>query len=183
MRMKCPIDGTPLESHMFHSVMVDECSQCGGVWFDPGELDDAKDVTDPDANWLEFDLWSDPASFEAQWSERLCPVCGHHLAAILYGETGVTIDYCLNGHGIWLDQGEFEAIIAALEDELASMPSSEYLQASLEEAREIVAGEDGFVSEWRDFMTVTRLLQYRVLAENPRLAEILVALQATNPLK
>jgi hypothetical protein len=32
-------------------------------------------------------------------------------------------------------------------------------------------------------LTVTRLLQYRVLAEHPRLAELLVALQISNPLK
>lgn len=181
--MNCPVDGTKLESHAFHSVTVDECSQCKGVWFDIGELSEAKDIAKPDAKWLDFDLWADPDGFEAEWSGRLCPVCGQHLATIIYGETGVTVDYCLEGHGIWLDQGEFEAIIAALGEELATTSVSEYVRTSLEEAKEIVAGDEGFISEWKDFLTVTRLLQYRILSENPRLAEILVALQATNPPK
>jgi Zn-finger nucleic acid-binding protein len=102
---------------------------------------------------------------------------------IAYGDTGVTVDYCHDGHGIWLDKGEFEAIVAALETEVISTDASEYVRASLQEARELFAGEEGFVSEWRDFLTVTRLLQYRVLAEHPRLAELLVALQISNPLK
>jgi hypothetical protein len=53
----------------------------------------------------------------------------------------------------------------------------------LEEAKEIFVGDEGFVSEWKDFLTVTRLLQYRVLVENPKVAELLIALQTTSPFK
>ena len=52
-----------------------------------------------------------------------------------------------------------------------------------EQAGDLLTGEEGFASEWKDLSMVTRLLQYRVLAEHPRLAELFVALQISNPLK
>ncbi len=105
------------------------------------------------------------------------------MATISYAATGVTVDYCAEGHGVWLDKGEFQAIIEALEKEMLSKNVSDYVTASLEEAMEIFAGDEGFISEWKDFLTVTRLLQYRVLVENPKVAELLIALQTTNPFK
>lgn len=179
--MNCPIDGTTLETHIVHSVNIEECPQCKGLWFEEGELRIAKDEMDPDTNWLDFDLWSNQGSFKADWSSRTCPHCGKNMATISYAETGVTVDYCVDEHGIWLDKGEFQAIIGALSEEIASKDVSDFVKASLEEAKEIFIGEEGFVSEWKDFLTVTRLLQYRVLSENPRVAELLTTLQATSP--
>ena len=181
--MECPIDGTTLETHTIHSINIEECVQCRGLWFEKGELRKAKDETDPDLEWLDFDLWSDQESFAADWSSRMCPQCGKNMATISYGETGVMIDYCAEGHGIWLDKGEFQAIIEALDKELKGMDSSDYVKASLEEAKEILVGGEGFVSDWKDFSTVTRLLQYRVLVENPKVEEMLIALQTTSPFK
>ena len=181
--MKCPIDGSTLETHAFHSESVDECPQCKGIWFSPEELREAKDEVDPNLNWLDFDLWSDDASYQVEWSNRDCPQCNKKMATITYGETAIQVEYCLDRHGIWLDSGEFASIIDALEQELISKDSSDYLQATLSEAKEIVVGEEGFVSDWKDFLTVSRLLQFRLLAENPKLAELLVALQSSTPFK
>ena len=175
--MECPIDGTTLETHPVQSVIIEECPQCQGLWFDYGELRKAKDASDPDLGWLDFDLWSDQESFTAERSSRKCPRCGKNLATISYAGTGVTVDYCVSRHGVWLDKGEFQAIIEALDKETTSKSVSDYIAASLEEAKEIFAGDEGFVSEWKDFLSVTRLLQYRVLVENPKVAELLIALQ------
>ncbi len=181
--MNCPTDSTPLEADAVENVRTEVCPQCRGVWFAQGELERAVDQADPDVRWLDFDLWSDPEALAANWSARACPVCEKTMAAIGYGDTGVTVDVCPDGHGVWLDAGEFEAIITALEGEVAAKDVSDYVRASLAEARELVTGDEGFVSEWKDFLTVNRLLQYRVLAENPKLAELLLALQTSNPLK
>ena len=181
--MECPIDGTTLETHTVNSINIEECVQCRGLWFEEGELRKAKDESDPDLDWLDFDLWSDQDSFIADWSSRKCPHCGKNMATISYGATGVAVDYCTDRHGVWLDRGEFQAIIEALEAEISLKTVSDYVTATLEEAKEIFAGDEGFVSEWKDFLTVTRLLQYRVLTENPKVAELLIALQTTSPLK
>jgi Zn-finger nucleic acid-binding protein len=181
--MNCPKDNTPLETHPVHSVQVENCPQCRGLWFSEDELRKAKDAADPDLMWLDFDLWSNWEALAAEWSSRKCPQCGNTMMRIVYDGTEVTVDYCTDRHGIWLDMGEFEAILAALEKELVTKDAAEYAGASLKEARELFAGGEGFLSEWKDFLTVTRLLQYRVLSEHPKLSELLVALQISNPLK
>ncbi len=37
--MKCPKDGSELQEREFHHVKIDVCTQCKGVWLDPGELE------------------------------------------------------------------------------------------------------------------------------------------------
>jgi len=37
--MRCPKDGTALASIDQHGVIVEECPQCGGLWFDKGEVE------------------------------------------------------------------------------------------------------------------------------------------------
>jgi hypothetical protein len=37
--MKCPKDGAELQEREFHKVKIDVCTQCKGVWLDPGELE------------------------------------------------------------------------------------------------------------------------------------------------
>ncbi len=181
--MQCPVDGTTLETHTVHSVSVEECPKCHGLWFEGGELRQAKDAEEPGANWLDFDLWSKHGEFSADWSSHKCPRCGKSMASLAYSSTGVTVDYCVDRHGVWLHKGEFEAILAALHEEALSKTLPEYVAASLQQARELITGQEGFISEWKDLATVTRLLEYRFLVENPKLAELLFALQATSPLR
>ena len=181
--MECPVDGTKLEMNTVNAIKIEECPQCRGLWFEGGGLSKAKDESDPDLIWLDFDLWSDHESFSADWSSRKCPQCGKNMAAIAYAGTSVMVDYCPDGHGVWLGNGEFQGIIKALEAEVSSKNVSGYAASSLKQALELVTGDKGFASEWKDLNTVLRLLQYRLLAENPKVAELLIALEAANPFK
>ena len=70
-------------------------------------------------------------------------------------------------------------IIDALTAELLSKPFSDYIKASLLEAKETLAGPESISSEWRDFKTVLRLMQCRLLSENPRLSSALAEFQAS----
>jgi hypothetical protein len=38
-QMKCPKCGGDLHEQAFHGVSVDRCGECGGVWFDAGEVE------------------------------------------------------------------------------------------------------------------------------------------------
>jgi hypothetical protein len=38
--MKCPKCGSELSHFAMSGVELDRCTKCGGIWFDPGELDD-----------------------------------------------------------------------------------------------------------------------------------------------
>ena len=177
--MQCPQCDTQLQRRTIRTVEVDECFDCKGVWFDIDELRKAKDDADADLQWMDFDLWKHPERFHVTSKPLACPRCAVDMAAIEYDTTGVEVNSCPKCEGVWLDAGEFEKIIASLTEELLSKDVPAYIRASLEEAKEILSGPESFVSEWKDFLTVLRLLDYRILIENPNVRRLLVHLQQT----
>jgi Zn-finger nucleic acid-binding protein len=181
--MKCPRCEAQLGSTEVEGIEIEECASCGGTWFEEEELRKAKDHADADLVWMDFEIWDHPERFDVSLKPVRCPRCNIDMAAVEYDTTEIEIDYCLRCQGIWLDPGEFEKIIAALEEELKGKDIPEYISASLNEAKEILAGPESVISEWRDLQTVLRMLSYRVLTENPRVAKALAAIQATNPFK
>ncbi|NNG01528.1 MAG: hypothetical protein HKM93_19225 [Desulfobacteraceae bacterium] len=179
----CPKCEVELTQTGIGSVEVDECEQCKGVWFDKDELRQAKDMTDADLNWMDFDIWKHEDRFKVKPSAINCPVCKTKTQTIDYGSSTIEVDYCPSCQGIWLEEHEFKKIIDSLELELVSKSFSDYIKASIEEAKEIVSGPESFISEWKDFLTVLRMMQYRMFVENPKLLNTITAVQNTNPLK
>jgi len=57
------------------------------------------------------------------------------------------------------------------------------VRASLEEAKEILTGPEGLISEWRDFLTVIRLLEYRLFVEHAKLLQTLTVIRRGIPLR
>ncbi len=84
--------------------------------------------------------------------------------------------------GTWLEESEFSNIIDALNSELANKSIKNYVKASLEEAKEIIIGPESLVSEWKDFVTVLRMFQYRFFIENPNLRDTIIDIQKGFPL-
>ena len=37
--MRCPKDGAKLSETDFHHIKIDKCPECGGMWFDGGEIE------------------------------------------------------------------------------------------------------------------------------------------------
>jgi uncharacterized protein len=37
--MKCPKCGADLKEMEFHHIKIDKCTECGGLWFDKGEVE------------------------------------------------------------------------------------------------------------------------------------------------
>ena len=179
--MKCPRCDKELETRTIGTVKIDECVGCKGVWFDEDELRKAKDETDADLNWMDFELWKHQDRFHVSTKPSTCPKCNVDMAAIDYDRTKVEVDYCTKCKGVWLDADEFKKIIDALTEELLAKSVSEYVKASVEEAKEIIAGPERFISEWKDFLTVIRMLQYRILTKNPRVSKALADIQAAGP--
>jgi Zn-finger nucleic acid-binding protein len=174
--MQCPVDGSTLEKYTLDSLSVEKCPECQGLWFTKGQIQQAEESEGIDKSWMDFDLWSDHEAFEAEKSARKCPVCGENMAAITYDPTTVKVDYCVDEHGLWLDQGEFEHIIDALQEEILTKSLPEYVSLSLDEAKEIFTGDKGTIHEWKDFKNIYRLMEYRVLVDNPRLMDFLITL-------
>ena len=181
--MKGPCCNTDLKHKMIKDVEVDECNKCKGIWFEDDELRKAKDSTNSDLNWMDFEIWKHKDKSQARARNLACPQCNQTLVAVDYADTGVEIDYCPECKGTWLDKGEFKKVIDALTNELLTKSFSEYIKASLEEAKEIITGSESFVSEWKDFTTVFRMMQYRLFVENPKLLDTTINIQRINPIK
>lgn len=179
--MLCPRCDDVLRLRLIEAVQIDQCLQCDGMWFERDELRKAKDAVEPGLlDWMDFDIWKHEERFHVSPAALICPHCHVPMVAVEYGETGVEVNCCPQCEGLWLDGGEFDEILEALRLELGGKSVSEYVRASLEEAREVVGGPEGVAAEWRDFMTVIRLLQYRVLEEKPALRAVLEAVQRSS---
>src|SRR3989338_1413322 len=147
----------------FRGIMVDEWPQCHGRWFDRGELRKAKDNTDEDLRWLDFDPFAQKAGhFRAvteHWTQ--CPKCSQRMIRLTYKNSGVVIDKCARCEGVWLQVGEFKRIIAYLEDLIASESVGAYVVDSLKQFLDIVTGPEGRMTEVKDFLVVLKLLKLR----------------------
>ena len=177
--MSCPKCTRELTARDLGGVQIDECPGCRGIWFDADELRRAKDHGQPDANWLDFEVWASSDRVRGSAATARCPACGTALVALRYGDQEVEVDHCPGCRGTWLDKDELRKIVDGLASELDTKSRADYVRAAIAEAREIFTGPEGVVSEWRDFTTVLRLVQYRFLIENPRAAAALAEVQKT----
>ena len=180
--MKCPKCAVEMEKRRSCELELDECPQCKGVWYDRGELKEAKDRADEDVRWVNFELWKDKDRCNVSAQERKCPRCDIRLATIHDHHSDIDIDVCAKCDGVWLDAGEFEKIVKTLDEDANNKTVSEYLRASIREAKDIVLSPgERFISEWKDLTRLLRMLEYRLLAENPKLLEKVLRVQEENP--
>jgi Zn-finger nucleic acid-binding protein len=122
--MKCPRCKSALENidlgeygGEYAAVVIDSCPECGGVWYDKGELD-ARDES----------VWTDVEAFDFETRlsggrHALCPRCEVSLIPVSpRNARDIVVDRCPDCFGFWLDAGELESI-----QNLASQRDSEIL--------------------------------------------------------
>lgn len=174
--MKCPIDKNNLKETTLSGILVHNCQECHGTWFASDTLRHAKDTTNDDLRWLDFDLFAEKEGKflkSAPTKENNCPRCSTPMKVLEYADSRVTIDVCPSGHGEWLDDKEFNKIIKYLEAVVVNKSASEYFKETTTEFKEVVTGKEGLVSEVKDFLAVTKLYQNRIGAENPEVMSTL----------
>jgi Zn-finger nucleic acid-binding protein len=182
--MKCPDCQSSLQETDYRGIRIDECPECRGRWFARDELREAKDRTDDDLRWLDFDPFLDEATpYEVRSEGRQCPTCARAMGSMTYETSGVVIDKCAGCHGIWLNHGEFEKIVEHLEQIVSSETASEFIRTAGKQASQIVTGPEGPISEIRDFLAVLRLLELRLAVEHPRIANAVQAVYGLSPFK
>ena len=108
--MNCPKCNTELAKKYYKGrIEVDSCPNCRGMWLDFNELDKLEDVA--------FDDDSRKGSLihHQAKTEFPCPHCGTAMDEFQYRLHDLKLDYCAeNDHGFWLDAGEDERVIAAM---------------------------------------------------------------------
>ena len=48
--MRCPKCGEPLKERSFQKILIDQCTGCGGIWLDAGELEEV--AGKEEGSWL-----------------------------------------------------------------------------------------------------------------------------------
>ncbi|MFC1784929.1 zf-TFIIB domain-containing protein [Candidatus Neomarinimicrobiota bacterium] len=179
--MKCPKCDIILHKKNNKGIEISECIKCEGIWFNKDELRQIKDKTDSDLNWMDFDIWKHPEKFKAISENNECPSCKSEMLILDYDKTNVEIEYCTNCSGIWIGKNGLKKIIAALENEIITKSMDDYVKATVEEAKDLLIGPESFISEWKDFTTILRFLQYRFLSDHPTIQSAISKFQ-DNPL-
>lgn len=175
--MKCPICKTEdFKKAIFYGTEVDYCPQCLGLWFEQDELRQAKDEKDKDLSWLDVDLWQDEKRFNISQGQKVCSKCGVPLYRVKYGESEIEVDLCNLCQGIWLDRGEFKKITDYLKEKSKDEVLNNYLKNLLKEGVEIFVGPETFKEEVVDFLTVLKLLNYKLATQHPAISKIILGL-------
>lgn len=106
--MNCPACKEPMIVLELDEVEIDYCVSCRGTWLDAGELE----LLLEDSTGKDGFLSSFKAESSTSERPRKCPICDKKMQKVLCGEPGlIRIDRCRRNDGIWLDEGELEAVL------------------------------------------------------------------------
>jgi len=97
----CPRCGVPMYVVERGGETLDTCRKCGGIWFDPTELDDL--VGKGSAVELLISI-----SDQLKGEGLLCPDCDRGM--VTKEVYGVYVDHCTDCKGVWMDAGETEKV-------------------------------------------------------------------------
>ncbi len=175
--MQCPRCKKPLVEATLEGAAVQRCPGCSGLWVRRSEYLAAAERSDVDAGWLAFELWRDAERFRGAAGALACPGCGKPMVRLTYGDRDVSVDVCSTCPAVWLDAEELERSVHALRKELGRRSIPKLVEAALEEAGEILHRRGALGAEWHHAARVARLLEQRLLADHPRLQQLLVSLQ------
>ena len=96
----------------YEDVELDYCTECHGVWFDSGELEQFFDTMKLDITALDGGNILDLPEAETDEKARRCPICGRRMKKANIGQPPILIDACGSGHGLWFDGGEVAQLAA-----------------------------------------------------------------------
>jgi uncharacterized protein len=110
--MICPVCKSDMIVVEYKNIELDHCLNCGGVWFDAGELALMTQLLKVPGNGLcleEIIKLPEAASSEKR---HHCPICGHRMKkTIICKEPEIIIDVCDRGDGLWFDGGELAQLL------------------------------------------------------------------------
>ncbi|MCD6097785.1 zf-TFIIB domain-containing protein [bacterium] len=109
--LKCPRCGGGFAFEKHDGKTILRCNNCRGIWIDSSTLSqivEERELDFPDEEVTESSV---------EKGEICCPVCGKAMQRVNYSySTGIIIDRCPDGHGVWLDAGELKKIVKIMSE-------------------------------------------------------------------
>ena len=113
--MNCPKCLTAFKQELYENIEIDKCISCSGTWLDSGEL--SKIITTHSLSFSKEQVIKTLKNAFKGLPENntegklYCPKCNLEMKKNNYDfKSGIIVDVCVNGHGIWLDNNELEKI-------------------------------------------------------------------------
>lgn len=107
----CPDCNEPLIVVELEGIEIDRCVVCHGTWLDAGELEQIVELAGIEPGNITLAM---TAARRGKRGRRRCPRCNRKMDVISLGEnTGIEVDHCPLGHGLWLDAGELRQTVRA----------------------------------------------------------------------
>ena len=112
--MICPVCKSDMLVIEYNKIELDYCNQCGGVWFDKGELElMLKPASSENNNLLLKNILSSRDAMTPE-QKRKCPLCNKKMKKVNIGYPDILIDVCEHGEGLWFDGGEILKLVRQL---------------------------------------------------------------------
>jgi len=137
--MICPVCKYDMIVIEYHSIELDYCNSCKGVWFDSGELELLFESYGLEETKVFLDGILNSEEAVSSEKKRNCPICGHNMKkAVIGAQPAILIDICRDEHGLWFDGGEVTQLIRHLaEEHPPTHDSREQVISFLEEVFEV----------------------------------------------
>lgn len=106
--MKCPVCDHDMKLYKFDQCNLDQCTHCGGVWFEYGELKQWKVI---DQDGLVEILHADSLTLRDDKKQLDCPTCGKAMNHYQYDySSGIWIDRCNECKGVYMDHEDLKKL-------------------------------------------------------------------------
>jgi len=182
--MNCPNCSKELASKDCNEIEIHQCVNCGGKWFDRGQLNNAKDNENENLGWLDFDPFGkDAEALSTQSEGKECPICSKNMSSLKYSKSNIIIDKCKSCEGVWLDSDEFGKIIKYIENIINTESAKDYSKDTFKQFIKVITGPESVGSEIKDLLALVKLLEMRVATEHPRFADSLQVIYKNIPFK
>jgi len=99
-------------------LFVDYCENCGGVWLDGGEVDDAQEIAGAQEQTkvrLLRAIWEMRVAVRGE-DLLVCPKCKKPTVTGFTSGEGVTVDMCDKCNGTWFEKGEIASYFELSQD-------------------------------------------------------------------
>lgn len=130
--MNCPSCELEMREYDVGDLLVDICSQCGGVWFDSGELKPFMNLALTERKDIPYGEYSEPGDHlppdELEDALLDCPRCGSPLEKFNYAyDSNILLERCSDCEGLWSDRDSVGELASFLKGD----PKADRLHAAM----------------------------------------------------